>query len=211
MIAIIDYGMGNLNSVRKALINACEQARLNERVVVTRSHGIVRNARAVVLPGVGAFKDAMNNLEKEKMISVILEVIQKKVPFLGICLGYQLMFDKSYEHGQYKGLGIIKGGVKKFKLPKKYKIPHMGWNSVSAKNCPLLKNIPYNSYFYFVHSYYAEVKDRNTNIIKTKYYKQFASGIWKDNIFGLQFHPEKSQMFGLRILKNFCLEVLKCK
>jgi glutamine amidotransferase len=201
MIAVIDYGTGNLRSVSKAL-----EAVGAETKVTNRPEDIV-SAEAIVLPGVGAFTRGMENLRKEKLLPVILETIKKNKPFLGICLGLQLLFTESEEHGISKGLDIIKGKVKKFSPG--VKIPHMGWNSINFKmqndqcKMQIFKDIPDNSYFYFVHSYYVDPKDVNVIAATTNYGIDFTSAINKDNIWGVQFHPEKSSSLGLRILKNF--------
>jgi imidazole glycerol-phosphate synthase subunit HisH len=204
MITVIDYGLGNLNSVYKALIYANNSSGLKEKIIITRSKEKINKAKAIILPGVGAVDNAIHNLRKFKIENIIKKKIESGTLFLGICLGFQMLFEKSFENGIHDGLGILKGNVKKFDLPKSYKIPHMGWNTVSAPKCPILKNISDESYFYFVHSYYVEVKDKNIGIMYTNYGKKFASGIFKDNIYGVQFHPEKSQKAGLKLLENFC-------
>jgi imidazole glycerol-phosphate synthase subunit HisH len=204
MITVVDYGLGNLNSVYKALLHANSSSGLNEKIIITRSKEKINKANAIILPGVGAVDNAVHNLRKFKIENIIKNKIKSGTLFLGICLGFQMLFEKSFENGIHNGLGILKGSVKKFNLPKSYKIPHMGWNTVYSSKCPILKNISNESYFYFVHSYYAEVKDKNIGIMYTNYGKKFASGIFKDNIYGVQFHPEKSQKAGLKLLENFC-------
>jgi len=210
MIVVIDYGMGNLRSVAKAL----ERAGANE-VKLSSDAGIIQQADKVVLPGVGAIKEAMRELKRLGLIKVINKNIFKK-PFLGICLGLQLLFERSEEGGRVRGLGVFKGTVRRF--PDKLKVPHMGWNQINIKyqisnikntnqkpntSNLFLKNIPDNSFFYFCHSYYAAPEDKNIIAATTDYGLEFASAIRKDNLFACQFHPEKSQSLGLRLLKNF--------
>ena len=204
MIVIIDYGMGNLRSVAKAL----ESAGANE-VRASSELEIIQQADKIVLPGVGAIKEAMRELKRLDLIEVIKKNIFKK-PFLGICLGLQLLFERSEEGGTVRGLGVFEGTVRRF--PDKLKVPHMGWNQVKTRNqkpvtsnqkCGILKGIPDNSYFYFCHSYYAAPKDENIVAATTDYGLEFTSAIRKDNLFACQFHPEKSQNLGLRVLKNF--------
>ena len=203
MIAIIDYGMGNLRSVQKGF------EKVGYDTIVTSNSEDILSADGVVLPGVGAFKDCMNNLREGKLIDPIHKIIEEGKPFLGICLGLQLLFTESEEFGIHKGLGIIKGRVVKFSFSTQgLKIPHMGWNSIKKsgqKNqfSPMFEGIPDNSYFYFVHSYYVVPEDDNIVASKTDYGIDFVSSISKDNIFACQFHPEKSQEMGLRLLKNF--------
>ena|SRR3989338_8655349 len=201
MIAVIDYGMGNLRSVAKAL----ESAGANE-VKLSSDAGIIQQADKIVLPGVGAIKEAMRELKRLGLIKVINKNIFKK-PFLGICLGLQLLFERSEEGGRVRGLGVFKGTVRRF--PDKLKVPHMGWNQINIKyqisniSNLFLKNIPDNSFFYFCHSYYAAPQDKNIIAATTDYGLEFASAIRKDNLFACQFHPEKSQSLGLKLLKNF--------
>ena len=199
MIVVIDYGMGNLRSVSKALESVGAQTK------VTNSPADIKSAEAIVLPGVGAFCRGMENLTKEKLLPAISEAIENNKPFLGICLGLQLLFTESEEHGISKGLNIIKGNVRKF--DSSVKIPHMGWNQLKYQKAKdreqLFKDIPDNSYFYFDHSYYVEPEDKNIIIATTDYGKDFVSAVNKDNIWGVQFHPEKSSDLGLKILKNF--------
>jgi glutamine amidotransferase len=200
MIAIIDYGMGNLRSVEKGF------ERMGHEVVVTREAKTILSASKVVLPGVGAFPDCMRNLREYGLIDVVHESIDSGKPFLGICLGLQLLFTESEEFGISKGLDIIKGRVIRFKGPefRDLKIPHMGWNSVSIKRrAPALQDVPDNSYVYFVHSFHVVPEDKNVIATTTSYGIDFVSSIWKDNIFATQFHPEKSQALGLSILKWF--------
>jgi len=198
MISIIDYGMGNLRSVQKALESVGAEA------VVTSDPAVISKSDKVVLPGVGAFGDGMKGLQERGLVEPVLEAINAKKPFLGICLGLQLLFSGSEESGRVSGLGIIKGRVKRF--PKgKLKIPHMGWDQLKIRNspCPLLEGISDMGYMYFVHSYYVEPADKEVIAATTEYGRKFASVINKDNIWGTQFHPEKSQELGLKILRNF--------
>jgi glutamine amidotransferase len=200
MIAIIDYGMGNLRSVQKGF------ERMGREAVVTRDARTILSAGKVVLPGVGAFPDCMRNLEQYGLINTVYKTIESGKPFLGICLGLQLLFTESEEFGLSKGLDVIKGRVVRFKGPEfsALKVPHMGWNSISIKRrAPALKDIPDNSYVYFVHSYHVVPEDKNVIATTTPYGGEFISSIWKDNIFATQFHPEKSQALGLSILKRF--------
>lgn len=198
MIGIIDYGMGNIHSVNKALhLYGAETIVSNNPLDISRCD-------KAVLPGVGAFSDAMNELKKQGLTQVIAEFIENRKPFLGICLGMQLLFEESEEAAGIKGLAMLKGRVKKFEEKKGFKIPHMGWNQLNIKyECPLLKNIPVGSYVYFCHSYYPMPSDRAVVASTTDYGMEFASCVWKDNIYGAQFHPEKSQKTGLKIIENF--------
>lgn len=203
MIAIIDYGMGNLRSVQKGFEFVGHEA------VVTRDLRVIDRASHVVLPGVGAFGDCMDNLTRYELTDVIQRSIAKGKPFLGICLGYQLLFSESEEFGRHQGLGILPGKVKAIPRPSddaesSLKIPHMGWNTIQVnKSAPPLRGIAPGSYVYFVHSYYVEPADGSLVSTKTDYGIPFASSVWKDNIFATQFHPEKSQAVGLQVLKNF--------
>ena len=199
MIAIIDYGMGNLRSVQKGF------ERVGREAVVTSDAKTILSAGKVVLPGVGAFPDCMRNLEQNGLIDVVHQTIKSGKPFLGICLGLQLLFTESEEFGISKGLDIIKGRVEKFKIQDStFKVPHMGWNSISIKRrAPALQDVPDNSHVYFVHSFHVVPEDKNVIATTTDYGIEFVSSVWKDNIFAVQFHPEKSQTLGLSILKRF--------
>ena len=199
MIAIIDYGMGNLRSVEKGFL------KVGADVKVTNSLEDVKNADGVVLPGVGAFKGCMNELRDLKLIDAVIEAIKVGKPYLGICLGLHVLFSESEEFGSSSGLDILKGKVIKFDLEdKELKIPQMGWNQLNIiNNNPLFKGIPDKSYFYFVHSYYVSPDDSSVIATTTDYGIEFTSSVWKDNIYAVQFHPEKSQTLGLRVLKNF--------
>jgi glutamine amidotransferase len=198
LIAIIDYGMGNLASVKNAF------AKLGYDACISNRAEDILAADKVVLPGVGAFADAINNLRCEGMDAVIGEVIKKQTPLLGICLGLQLMFSRSEENGLNPGLGIIRGQVVKFKLPQAYKVPHMGWNQVRpSDSSQLFKGIKAGSYFYFVHSYYVVPEDEAYIAATSDYHRDFVCAVEWGNLFATQFHPEKSGEMGLRLLQNF--------
>ena len=197
MIAIIDYGMGNLFSVEKAFV------KLGAEVVVTRSPEVILSADKVVLPGVGAFGDCMNNLTEYGLVDVIHEVINRGTPFLGICVGLQMLFDGSEEDPGVKGLGIFPGMVRKIVAPG-LKIPHMGWNSLEfANNSPLFADITTESYVYFVHSYYAVPGDETLTTAVVDYGGPVTAAVGRGNIHAVQFHPEKSGIVGLAMLSKF--------
>jgi imidazole glycerol-phosphate synthase subunit HisH len=196
MIAIIDYGMGNLRSVEKGFLKVGIDAR-----VVTDPQAI-DNAHAVVLPGVGAFRDCMRNLEQLSLIESIARSIRKGKPYLGICLGMQVLFTESEEFGIHKGLNIMEGRVPRFDID--LKVPHMGWNTVKImRKPPIFNGIQDGAFFYFVHSYYVLPDNAEVVAMTTDYGITFTSMVWKENIFAMQFHPEKSQETGLIVLKNF--------
>jgi imidazole glycerol-phosphate synthase subunit HisH len=203
MIAVVDYGMGNLRSVQKAL------QRVGGSAEIVSSPGEVLAAEKVVLPGVGAFADAIDRLRSTGLDEVVLRRIDDGVPFLGICLGFQLLFDISYEDGEYTGLGVLPGKVVRFDFPpsvtgQKLKIPHMGWNRLQVRsNCPLFGDLPTDASVYFVHSYHAVPLNPDVTATTTEYGYTFCSSVWRENIFAMQFHPEKSQAVGLRMLKHF--------
>jgi len=199
VITIVDYGMGNLASVNNAI------KRYTDQVVVSSMPDDIKKTDKLILPGVGAFKDAYDEIGKRGLINSILDFIKSGKPFLGICLGLQLLFTKSFEGGEYKGLDIIKGDVVSLQKDKGIKIPHMGWNNLKPEkpNCPLLKGVSEQAYMYFVHSYYVVPEDASVIVTTTDYGSRFCSMIWKDNIYAMQFHPEKSQEEGLKIIKNF--------
>jgi glutamine amidotransferase len=198
MIAVIDYGMGNLRSVQKGFEKVGHQA------VVTDDPKQVDAADKVVLPGVGAFEDAMAELRRRHLIDPVLHAIQAGKPLLGICLGLQLLFETSYEHGTHEGLGVLAGEVVRFELPREYSIPHMGWNQLMIRRRPpILEGIQDGAYFYFVHSYYVVPRAAEVIAVETDYHQPFCSMIWRGNLFATQFHPEKSQADGLRVLANF--------
>jgi glutamine amidotransferase len=197
-IVIIDYGMGNLRNVQKAFEKIGFAARL------TRNKNEIERASAIVLPGVGAFKDCMENLEKHGLVEPLLRSVEKGKPYLGICLGLQILFSESEEFGSHKGLNLINGKVVRFVPGPEHKVPHMGWNTIEKeKEAPILQGIESGDFFYFVHSYYV-IPDQTQWVSSfTSYGKPFVSSIWKENLFATQFHPEKSQQKGLRILENF--------
>lgn len=198
MIAIIDYGMGNLRSVEKGFAKVGVMAR------VVNSAKDVRNAHGVVLPGVGAFRDCIKNLDDLGLREVILSSINQGKPFLGICLGLQVLFSESEEFGRCQGFNVFPGKVLRFPESKELKVPHMGWNTLNMrKRPPIFDGVPEEASFYFVHSYYVSPADSSIIAATTGYGLEFTSMIWKDNIFATQFHPEKSQSMGLRILKSF--------
>ncbi|MBK9307543.1 MAG: imidazole glycerol phosphate synthase subunit HisH [Nitrospira sp.] len=198
MIAIIDYGMGNLRSVSKAFEAVGHQA------IVTRDATSIRNASHVVLPGVGAFGDCMANVKQYGLIESIQVAIQSGKPFLGICLGLQLLFTESEEFGRHEGLDIFPGKVRAFSKDHALKVPHMGWNQASIqKPCPLFEGIADGANWYFVHSFFVDPDDQQITATTTTYGISFTSSIWKDNVVACQFHPEKSQAAGLRLIKNF--------
>lgn len=196
MIAIIDYGMGNLRSVQKGL----EKVGFTAEIV--DDPAAVRAADGVILPGVGAFADAMGNLAERGLDMAIREVIASGRPFLGICLGQQLLFESSEEWGVHPGLGVFRGTVRR--LPPGLKVPHMGWNEVEiARPSPLLAGVPDHTRFYFVHSFYVDPVEEDIVLGWTDYGVRFASAVGRERVFGIQFHPEKSSAWGLRILENF--------
>lgn len=203
MIAIIDYGMGNLRSVQKGF------EKIGAGAVVTADPRLLLEAERVVLPGVGAFRDCMHNLEQGGFIEPLLKVISEGRPFLGICVGMQMLFTDSVEFGMHQGLNVIPGHVLRFpddmrEGAEKLKVPQMGWNQLSFNRRPAaFDGVADGSNVYFVHSYYAKPDDENVIATTTDYGFEFCSSIWKDNIVATQFHPEKSQDVGLRILKNF--------
>jgi len=195
---IVDYGMGNLRNVQKAFEKIGFAARL------TRSKNEIGRASAIVLPGVGAFKDCMENLEKRGLIEPLLRSIEKGKPYLGICLGLQILFSESEEFGSHKGLNLIKGKVVRFVPDPEHKVPHMGWNTIEKKKeVPMLQGVESGDFFYFVHSYYVIPDQTQWVSSLTTYGKPFVSSIWKENLFATQFHPEKSQQKGLMVLENF--------
>ena len=198
MIAIIDYDAGNIKSVEKAA------QFLGHECVVTRDAGIIKNADHVILPGVGAFGDAVKKLEDYGLVSVIKEACSSGVPFLGICLGLQLLFDCSEEAPGVKGLGILKGSIKRFPGKTGLKVPNIGWNSLSLKgNGRLFEGIEDGSFVYFVHSYYLDAEDKDIVKASIDYEVSVDASIESGNIFACQFHPEKSSDIGLKILENF--------
>jgi glutamine amidotransferase len=197
MIAIIDYGMGNLRSVEKGFL------KIGADALVTSDPKVVHDARAVVLPGVGAFRDCMRNLEEMSLLEAVLKAIEKGKPYLGICLGLQILFAESEEFGRSEGLNIFGGKVVRF--PENgLKVPHMGWNTINILNRPpIFDGIDDESFFYFVHSFYVMPDHKDLIATTTDYGVTFTSMVWKENVFATQFHPEKSQGLGLKILKGF--------
>ena len=199
MIAIIDYGTGNIHSVAKAL------QLFGAKTIVADKAGQIEPCDKIVLPGVGAFDDAMLELQKQGLKAAILKHIKNKKPFLGICLGMQLLFETSSEASRTKGFAMLKGSVERFSENKNIKVPHMGWNQLKIRNkeCPLLKGVADGSYVYFCHSYYPKPHDAGISVATTVYGIEFSSIVWQDNIYGVQFHPEKSQALGLKMVENF--------
>ena len=198
MIGIIDYGAGNLKSVEKALL------KLGAQPVITRDRETILAADHIILPGVGAFGDAMENLRKYDLDQVIYEAVEQKIPFLGICLGLQLLFSGSEESPGVAGLGILGGEILRIPEAEGLKIPHMGWNSLHLEhNGRLFRGIPENTYVYFVHSYYLKASDPEIVKASTYYSTQIHASVEKGNVFACQFHPEKSSDLGLKILDNF--------
>ena len=198
MIAIIDYQMGNLRSVQKGF------EKVGHEATITSDPAVLARASKVVLPGVGAFGDAMAALQRRKLVDPIRQAVAAGKPFLGICLGLQLLFEVGNEGGRHEGLGILAGEVVRFELPADFKVPHMGWNQLAIRRpAPLLAGLAEGTHCYFVHSYYVVPKDAEVVATETSYSSPFCSMIWRDNLFATQFHPEKSQRDGLRMLKNF--------
>jgi glutamine amidotransferase len=204
MIAIVDYGRGNLGSVEKAF------GRVGMEAVVTQDPKVVADAEAVVLPGDGAFHDAMGNLQTLGLIAPLRASLESERPFLGICLGYQLLFTESEEFGQGKGLDVIAGAVRRF--PAGLKVPHMGWNQVEHRgDLRLFEGIPSGANFYFVHSYYPETTDVSLRVATCTYGITFPAAVGRGPLFATQFHPEKSQRWGIRLLENFAAFVRECR
>jgi glutamine amidotransferase len=200
MIALLDYGSGNLRSVHKALLKVGADVR------VVKSPDGVKDVRGVVLPGVGAFDDCINALHKQELLEASREFIKSGRPFLGICVGYQALFEKSEEFNSCAaGLGVFAGKVVRFSERSGLKIPQIGWNQLDVvkPECPLYRGIASGSYVYFVHSFFPKPVDESIVATRTDYGETFASSVWRDNVFATQFHPEKSQKVGLQLLKNF--------
>lgn len=198
MIAIIDYDAGNIKSVEKAMTY------LGQEALITRDHDTLLHADKVILPGVGAFGDAMEKLREYGLVSVIEQIVSKDTPFLGICLGLQLLFEESEETPGVAGLGLLPGRIERIPDCPGLKIPHMGWNSIEIRpDSRLFQNVPNQSYVYFVHSYYLRAKNLEDVVATTEYSTQIHASVEHNHIFACQFHPEKSSTVGLQILKNF--------
>jgi len=200
VIALLDYGSGNLRSVEKAL------QKVGADVCVTTSAAGIDGARGLVLPGVGAFDECVNAMDKQHLLAATREWIGTGRPFLGICVGYQALFESSEEFNSCAaGLGVFKGRVVRFHPQDGLKVPQIGWNQleVTQPHCPLYRGIPSGSYVYFVHSFFPQPLDTSIVATRTTYGEPFASSVWKNNVFATQFHPEKSQSIGLKLLENF--------
>ncbi len=200
MIGLLDYGSGNLRSVHKALL------KVGARVTVLQRPDTMADMRALVLPGVGAFDDCLNALHRQELLAACREFINSGKPFLGICVGYQALFERSEEFdSSASGLSLLKGSVVRFAARDGLKIPQIGWNQLEIvrERCPLYAGVPNGSYVYFVHSYFPKPADVSVVATRTTYGETFVSSVWRDNVFGTQFHPEKSQTVGLKLLSNF--------
>lgn len=197
-VVIVDYGMANLRSVQKAF------EKVGASAIITADANQIADAKKLVLPGVGAFRDAIARLHEAKFVEPIKQHIRAGRPFLGICLGLQLLFTKSYEDGEYQGLDIFPGEVVRFENIPGLKVPHMGWNQLHVRRAaPIFRDLPPDPAVYFVHSYYVKPKDADLIATETDYPTPFTSAIWRDNVVATQFHPEKSQKVGLAMLKKF--------
>ena len=197
MIAVVNYGLGNLHSVQKAV------AFVGGEPLVTDDPQAILGAQKIILPGVGAFADGMQGLQSRGLVDVIRRAVENGISLLGICLGMQLLFDQSEEKGEHAGLGLIPGKVLLFRQ-KEIKVPQIGWNQVApAKTSPLIKDIPDGAYFYFNHGYYCCPRDKADLLLTTDYGLRYASAVQRGKVFGVQFHPEKSQKCGLQLLRNF--------
>jgi glutamine amidotransferase len=198
MLAIIDYQMGNLRSVQNAF------EKIGHVAEISSDARVLARAEKLVLPGVGAFADAMAELRRRDLVGPIKDAIAGGKPLLGICLGLQLLFERSYEDGEHEGLGVLPGEVRRFEVAQEYKVPHMGWNRVRfRKRPPIVEGIEDGSHFYFVHSYYVAPADQEIVAGEADYPDPFCAMIWRGNLVATQFHPEKSQQDGLRLLSNF--------
>jgi glutamine amidotransferase len=198
LIAIIDYQMGNLRSVQKGF------EKIGQEAQIVSDPQQLKAATKVVLPGVGAFGDAMQELTQRGFVDPLREWLEQDRPFLGICLGLQLLFDRSFEGGEHRGLGVLAGEVLRFDVPAPLKVPHMGWNELQLrKPAPILEGINSGDYLYFVHSYYVAPEDQEVVAVEADYGGPFCAMVWRGQLFATQFHPEKSQQVGLQILENF--------
>jgi len=198
MITIVDYQMGNLRSVQKAIEKVGGSAKISS------DPKEIADAEKLILPGVGAFADAMKEINRRDLAHPIRDFVDRGRPFLGICLGLQLLFETGYEHGTHQGLGILPGEVVKFELPPSFKVPHMGWNQVRRQqDAPLLSDTEDGTQFYFVHSFFVRPADPDVVALTCDYGGDFCAMVWKDNLFATQFHPEKSQADGLKLLASF--------
>jgi len=200
VIALLDYGSGNMRSVHKSLLKVGADVRL------VQHPGEIGDASGLVLPGVGAFDDCINSLRRQELLEASLAFIRTGKPFLGICVGYQALFERSEEFNSCAaGLGIFKGSVVRFPDTHGLKIPQIGWNQIDVvqRDCPLFRGVENGSYVYFVHSFFPKPADPSIAATQTTYGEPFASSVWRDNVYATQFHPEKSQAVGLQLLKNF--------
>lgn len=198
MITIVDYQMGNLRSVQKGI------EKIGGEAVISSDPTVIADAEKLILPGVGAFGDAMAEIRKRDLARPIVDFIDSGRPFLGICLGLQLLFERGYEHGEHEGLGVLPGEVVRFELPKTMKVPHMGWNTITKKSeSPILADIDDGTHFYFVHSYYVRPTDPSVIALECEYGIPFCAMVSRNNLFATQFHPEKSQADGLKLLRAF--------
>ena len=198
MITIVDYQMGNLRSVQKGIERVGGQAQISS------DPSEIAAAEKLIMPGVGAFGDAMHEIRRRDLERPILDFIETGRPFLGICLGLQLLFQRSYEHGEHEGLGVFAGDVVRFDLPGEFKVPHMGWNTITKRApAPISSDIADGTHFYFVHSFYVRPSDPDVVAMECEYGVKFCAMVWRDNVFATQFHPEKSQDDGLRLLRGF--------
>lgn len=198
MITIVDYQMGNLRSVQKGIERVGGQAKISS------DPAEIAAAEKLILPGVGAFGDAIAEIRRRDLELPIRDFIDSDRPFLGICLGLQLLFERGYEHGEHAGLGVLEGDVVRFELPSSFKVPHMGWNTVhKTHDAPILSETAEGTHFYFVHSYYVRPADPAVVALKCTYGEPFCAMVWRDNLYATQFHPEKSQDNGLQLLRAF--------
>lgn len=204
-IVIIDYGSGNIRSIFNALKHCVGDG---SQVVVSNDANVIENAGRLILPGVGAFAECKRKLDESALLPSIKRGVEQGKPLLGICVGMQVLADEGREFGTSEGLGLIGGAVRKIEFQNDFngakKLPHVGWSRIKRKECPLFENIPANEYFYFVHSYIFETKESDDVAATADYGEEFTAAVWRGNIFGCQFHPEKSDRAGLRLMENFC-------